>query len=213
MRSFLKVSLLSALTLALPTVLAGQVRVGVRGGLSIATLGGDDAGDVDSRTGLNVGGFLNVPVAGIVGVQLGAGFTEKGSQETELGVDWEFALDYFEVPLLLTLSPPMTGNVGFHFLIGPALSFRASCTASGRQGGVQVSLDCKHPDIGAPLKSFDLGAMAGVGLEIGVASNISLVIDGFYNLGLTKIDDSGVDDDVKNRALSVLAGLSFSLGG
>ncbi len=50
------------------------------------------------------------------------------------------------------------------------------------------------------------------GLDIGLTGNVSLVLDGFYNLGLTKIDDSGVNDDVKNRAFSILAGLSFAVG-
>ena len=55
--------------------------------------------------------------------------------------------------------------------------------------------------------------MVGAGLDIGLTRNVSLVLDGFYNLGVTKIDDSGVNDDVKNRAFSILTGLSFSVGG
>ena len=66
---------------------------------------------------------------------------------------------------------------------------------------------------GAGLKSIDLGAMVGAGLEIGLTESVFLVLDGLYNLGLTKMGDSGLDDDVKNRAFSFLAGLSFPLGG
>ena len=55
--------------------------------------------------------------------------------------------------------------------------------------------------------------MVGAGLDIGLTGNVSVVLEGFYNLGLTKIDDSGVDDDTKNWAFSILAGLSFSVGG
>ena len=51
------------------------------------------------------------------------------------------------------------------------------------------------------------------GLDIGLTGNVSLVLDGFYNLGVKKIDDSGIDDDTKNRAFSILAGLSFSVSG
>ena len=69
------------------------------------------------------------------------------------------------------------------------------------------------PQFDVPLKSVDLGAMVGAGLDIGLTGNVSVVLEGFYNLGLTKIDDSGVDDDTKNWAFSILAGLSFSVGG
>lgn len=43
-----------------------------------------------------------------------------------------------------------------------------------------------------------------------MAPKTSLVVELFYDLGLTMIDDTG--DDVKNRAFSILAGLSFKLG-
>ena len=121
------------------------------------------------------------------------------------------AINYIEIPLLLTLSPPTTGNVGFNFFVGPALSFKTSCDASVSEDGVTVNFACAVADL--PLKSFDLGAMVGAGLEFGLTESASLVFDLFYNLGLTKIDNSGVDDDTKNRAFSILAGVSFPVGG
>ncbi len=213
MRFPLKAVLVTALFMTLPTVVAGQAGVGFRGGLSLATLGGDDVEDVDSRTGLNIGGFVNIPLSDVVGLQIGAGFVQKGAEETEFGVKFQIAVDYLEIPVLLTLSPPTSGNVGFNFYIGPALGFKTSCNVSGSEDGVTVSFDCDDPDFEADLKSVDFGAMVGAGLDIGLTDNVSLVVEGFYNFGLTKIDDSGVDDDVKNRAFSLLAGLSFSVGG
>ena len=210
MRFSLKTVLVTALFMAMPAVAAGQSTVGFRGGLSLASLGGDDVGDIGTRTALSFGGFFNVPVSDVLGVQVGAGFVQKGAEETELGVNIEFELGYVEIPLLLTLSPPTTGNVGFNFFVGPALGFKTGSDASVSQGGVTVSDD---PSLALPLKSFDLGAMVGAGLDIGLTGNVSLILDGFYNLGLTKIDDSGLNDDVKNRAFSILTGLSFSVGG
>ena len=197
--------------MTLPVVAAGQSTFGIRGGLSIASFGGDDAGDPASRKGFSIGGFFNVPLSGTIGVEVGAGFVQKGATETELGVETELAINYIEIPLLLTLSPPTTGNVGFNFFVGPALSFKTSCDASVSEDGVTVNFACAVADL--PLKSFDLGAMVGAGLEFGLTESASLVFDLFYNLGLTKIDNSGVDDDTKNRAFSILAGVSFPVGG
>lgn len=213
MRSQLNAVLVTALLMAPPTAVAGQTTLGFRGGLSLATLGGDDIESIDSRTGLNIGGFVNIPLSDVLGLQIGAGFAQKGFSETELGVDVSFEVDYIEIPLLLTLSPPTTGNVGFNFFIGPALGFKASCNVTGSEDGVTVSVDCDDPDFELDLKSVDFGAMVGAGLDIGLTDNVALIIEGFYNLGLNKIDDSGDDDDVKNRAFSLLAGLSFSVGG
>ncbi len=211
MRSSVKTVLITALLILLPAVAAGQSTVGFRGGLSLASLGGDDAVDLDSRTGLSFGGFFNVPVSDMLGVQVGAGFVQKGAKETELGIDLEFELGYIEIPLLLTLSPPTSGNVGFTFSVGPAVGFKTGCEFSASDAGVTVELDCDDPSIDLDLKSFDVGAMVGAGLDIGLTESISLHLDAFYNFGFTKIDDSGVDDDVKNRAFSILAGLSFPL--
>ena len=213
MRSLLRTVLVAAFLMAPPAVLAGQSSLGFRGGLSLASLGGDDAGDLDTKKGFSFGGFLNVPVSSVLAVQVGAGFAQKGATETEEGFGLDFTLSYIEIPLLLTLSPSTSGNVGFHFFIGPALAFKASCTVGASQAGVTVEFDCDDPQVDAPLKSIDLGAMVGAGLEIGLTESVFLVLDGLYNLGLTKMDDSGFDDDTKNRAFSFLAGLSFPLGG
>jgi hypothetical protein len=211
MRSLLRTVLVAAFLMAPPAVLAGQSSLGFRGGLSLASLGGDDAGDIDTKKGFSFGGFLNVPVSSVLAVQVGAGFTQKGATETEYGVGVDYAVSYIETPLLLTLSPSTSGNVGFHFFIGPALAFKASCAIGVSQAGVTVESTCSMP--GAGLKSIDLGAMVGAGLEIGLTESVFLVLDGLYNLGLTKMGDGGLDDDVKNRAFSFLAGLSFPLGG
>ena len=213
MRFSLKVVLVTVLFMALPAVAAGQSTVGFLGGLSLATLGGDDAVDLDSRTGLRFGGFFKVPISDVLGVQVGAGFVQKGASETELGVDLELKLGYIEIPLLLTLSPSTNGNVGFTFSVGPAVGFKTGCKFSATDAGVTVEADCDDSFVDFDLKSFEVGAMVGAGLDIGLTDSVSLVLDGFYNFGLTKIDDSGVNDDTKNRAFSILAGLSFSVGG
>ncbi len=212
MRFPLKAVLVTAFLMTLPTVVAAQVNVGFRGGLSLASLGGDDAEDLDSTKGLNIGGFVNVPLSDVVGLQFGASFVQKGTEETEAGVKFELGIDYLEIPVLLTLSPRTTGNVGFNFFFGPAVAFKTGCSVSGSEGGVKVSVDCDDPDFEADLKSVDFGAMVGAGLDISVTDNVSVVVEGFYNLGLTNIDDSGDDNNVKNRAFSLLAGLSFSVG-
>ena len=103
--------------------------------------------------------------------------------------------------------------MGFTFSVGPAVGFNTSCNISLSDVGVTVELDCDDPMSEMDLKSFEVGAMVGAGLEIGLTENVSLVFDGLYNLGLTTTSDSGIVDDTKKRAFSILAGASFSVGG
>ena len=55
--------------------------------------------------------------------------------------------------------------------------------------------------------------MVGAGLEFDLSGSTSILLDVFYNLGLTKIDGSGVNDDTKNRAFYILVGASIPVGG
>ena len=152
MRSFVKIALATALVAMLPGAVSAQAELGIRGGLNFATFGGDDADDADSRTALNVGGFVTLPVSSVFGIQIGAGFTSKGAEETEDGTTVSFKLSYIEIPVLAKISVPSTGNVGLHFLAGPAISFRTSC-----------SLDAEgEEDVGLPRRVIGrVGSVAG----------------------------------------------------
>ena len=76
--------------------------------------------------------------------------------------------------------------------------------------GVTIGADCSEVGGSDPVKKTDFGAMVGAGLDFSMAPKTSLVVELFYDLGLATIDDTG--DDLKNRAFSILAGLSFKLG-
>jgi len=208
--------LLTAFLTTLPTILAAQASVGVRGGLSLANVSSssDDIESLGTTQGMNIGGFVNIPLSGVASLQLGAGFVQKGAEESESGATVKIGIDYLEIPLLLMLSPSTTGSVGFNFFVGPAVSFKTGCTLSASIQGIEMNFDCDDPDVDAQLKSIDFGAMIGAGLDIAVSDAASVVLQGFYNLGVTNLDDSGIDtEEAKHRAFSILAGLSFTVGG
>ena len=214
MRSFVRIALATALVTMLPGAVSAQAELGFRGGINFATLAGDDIDDASSLTKLNVGGFVTLPVSSVFGIQIGAGFTSKGAEDTEDGTTVSFNLSYIEIPVLAKISVPSTGNVGLHFLAGPAISFRTGCSIDAEGGGVSLSVDCDDTGVFDPLeiKKTDFGALVGAGLDFSLAPNTSLLVELMYNLGLTQVSDSGVDDDVKNRVFSIVAGLSFKLG-
>ena len=72
-----------------------------------------------------------------------------------------------------------------------------------------MSVDCA--DIGADVKSVDMGVMALAGLDIQAGSG-SVIVDVAYDLGLTNINSTSDGGSIKNRTLYVMAGYQIPLG-
>ncbi len=223
MRPSLKMVLVPALLIALPAISSGQ-SIGIRGGLSIASVGGNDAADTGSTNGVSVVAFYNMPLPGILGAQIGVGFTQRGFTRTVFGVTPEgriapadssvestVDLSYADIPLLLTLSPVSFGNLGFNLSTGLVLSLMTGCSVTFSDDSVSTTFACTKREARLKTSTLDVGVMVGAGMELGLTGNASLLLDVFYNLGLSKVDRSGVDDDIKNRTLSILVGASFAV--
>ena len=183
---------------------AAQSRFGLRAGVNFAKLTGDDInGDAIERlTGFVGGGFLETPVSrDIVNLHLGLQYSQKGFETEALGSEASVKLDYLEVPALLAVIVPGSGTTDFRLYVGPTFSYRVKCSGTA----LGFSSNCDNDD---SLKKFDLGGDAGAGLAFAIGSG-TLLVDGFYNFGLTTIDNSSSSDDVRNEVFSVTAGIIF----
>lgn len=191
----------------LPSTLAGQgVSVGVSGGLSLANLRGDDVmGDLSTRTGFNIGGFVDFPLGGIVFLAPGLAYVQKGA-EVRSGPVEEFAIDYLEIPLLLRVAASDRAPFGIDLLLGPTFAFQVRCDAV--VAGSSVSCD----DDTALSKTFDLGAAFGVGVSYAFSPGMALLATALWDLGLTSIDESPQDRDVKNETILLNLGVAWRLG-
>ncbi|MFW6224539.1 MAG: porin family protein, partial [Bacteroidota bacterium] len=97
-----------------------QINYGIKGGLNLANLGGEDVEDTDMRTGFHLGGFLELSLLGIVAVEGGAYFSQKGYQSDDGNeVVFKNISTYIDVPVVAKFSPlPL-----IHFYAGPQASF------------------------------------------------------------------------------------------
>ena len=186
---------------------AGQTLLSFRGGASLSTFAGADANDVDSRTGLNIGAALTFAVSGNLGVQVGAAYIQKGSKAAVQAIRTKTALNYIDIPVLLRIGIPKAVGISPHVLVGPTVSMKVVCTLHLYSPSVTSSKPCSEGD--AHFKSIDVGATAGIGLDIARSRSMSVTVDVMHNLGLTSIDESGDALDVKNRAWSLLAGVEI----
>jgi hypothetical protein len=181
---------------------AGAQGFGVSGGLSLSDFSGDDVGDPDSRTGVNVGAFLDFALGDIIFFDPGLYYIQKGAESEGVG-DETFALDYLELPLLLRIAISPERTFGFNAYLGPTLAYNLSCEASVGS----ISVDCDES--GADVKNFDFGAAFGAGLSYEMSPGMALLATGIWDLGLTSIDDSGDELDFKNEAILLSVGLLF----
>lgn len=196
-----------AVILTLPGSLAAQVALGGGAGVTFSNFTGDDAEDLDNRTGFYVGGSLTFPLGGIVGLGTGAYYVQKGAQESSDLGEASIELAYLEVPVLLQVQATRPERpVGVGLFLGPSFSFNLSC--DGTPGAIiEFSGDCSDD-----VKSFELGALFGAGLSFAAGQSATISINGGLDLGLTSIDDVG-DDDRKNQAYFLGVGLSVPVGG
>jgi opacity protein-like surface antigen len=212
MRKFAVLAIGCALLFLSPPTLSGQTSLGFHGGLSMATLDGSGLEDMDPgyRNGFGLGAFLEVAISDKLSIQPELLYLQKGASESSDGVDITFGVDFVEIPVLLRIDVPTDGSIAPYFLIGPAIGFKTGCEISAEGDGLEINVDCDEAE--ATIKSMDFGGVAGAGLSIAAGSG-NIHLGARYNYGLMSLDDSDLDEDVKSRAFSFLAGYSFPLGG
>lgn len=195
--------LVLAAILVAPGLLEAQVGLGPGAGVTFSKLTGDDveSGDVDTKTGFFVGASLGVPLGGIVGLNTGVYYVQKGANEGG-GGDNSLDLTYLEIPALLEVQ--VTGPerpVGVGLFLGPSFGFNLSCE------------DFDGEDCGDNAKSLDLGALFGAGLAFRAGESATIAVNAGLDLGLTSVDDSSDNLDIKNQAYFIGVGVSWLVGG
>jgi len=183
-----------------------QTRFGPMGGVAVSNFHGADVGSgVNSRTSFAVGAFATFGISKNFAVEPQAFYIEKGATvDVGGGVTGTFKVHYIEVPLLFKLVFPMEGKITPNLFAGPAVAFRTTCKLQADSAGVTSEANCS--DVGAAIKSTDFIAAFGAGVDIG-----PVAIQGRYDLGLTKIDDTSSPADVKNKTWLFTAGLRLPL--
>jgi hypothetical protein len=185
---------------------AKRPRFGVVGGLNFAKWTGDDVGSgAETRTGFHAGGVITVDLSPSLGIQSGLVYSQEGtSADFGGGVTGKIQMDYLQIPVYLKLQTTLQGSTPLrpHLYAGPALGVRVRCRVEASSGGTSASADCN--DSGLDTKSTEFGAHFGGGVDIG-----RFTIGGRYQLGLSSIDDSGADADVKNSVFAITAGYRF----
>ncbi len=191
----------------------GLTAKGFKFGLNMANVSGSDADilvdEISSLSGGNAsksqlvgfafGGFMTYNFSPTVAFQPEFLYSMKGFTLSLEGVDVDFKIDYFEVPLL------------FKFTFGSSTT--KPCLFAGPAVGVLVSAKLKAAGLSVDAKelwkSTDLGIVFGGGIDFPMGSGV-MTLDGRYTMGMSKIPDSGpVSIDMKNTNISFMLGYGF----
>ena len=231
MKRIMILSVLGALLISLPALAAtDRPIVSARLGVNISNLRGDDVRELslegrdnlDSRTGLLFGGYLEYPfLRPGVSVLTGLAYSARGGTETaryceggmclDLDLSWRF--NYLEVPLVVKMRFP-AGAVEPYAFAGPTFAMKL---------GSEVEIDYRlgHDVLDLEdVKGFDTGLVLGGGVAMPFGL-FEVSIEGQYSLGLMSIGPMRMEntppevpafgEDVKHGGFSITLGFGFQI--
>ncbi|HEX5172207.1 MAG TPA: porin family protein [Cyclobacteriaceae bacterium] len=173
--------------------LAQGISGGLKGGLNLANLNGDDVSNTDMKIAYHIGGYVNVAFSEALSVQPELLFNSVGAKASEDGYDGKYNINYISVPVMLIYS---FGN--FNIQAGPQVGFLMSAKLKVEGGGDSQEIDYKDY-----LKSTDFGFNLGLGANFGKLNAAAR-----YCIGLSNIADDD-NADVKNGVIQLSLGVKL----
>jgi len=190
-----RVSLVILAFIALATTGTAQIKYGAKAGVNLAKLTGKSDGEsdnLDTKTGLHIGGLVEIPVSEKFSVMPELNFDQWGGQMDESGITAKLNLSYLNIPVLAKFN---AGGLGIY--AGPQIGFLMSA---------KIKVEDEDEDIKDSFKGTDFGAVFGA--EYNFAYGI--FVTARYNLGLSKISEESDDDNyAKNSAITFGVGIKF----
>jgi Outer membrane protein beta-barrel domain len=186
-------SLVSVVGLASAQV---QFSVGLKGGPNFSKLNVEQspAENFKNRAGFHGGAFMLVKISKI-GIQPEVLFSRQGSKFSLSGSNLSSNFDYVNIPVMIKLYTV----AGINLQLGPQIGFLASAGGKAISNTGNGTAITNSKDL---YKKSDLSAAFGVGWDL----PFGLMLEGRYNLGLSKIQDNPDLDATKNQVIQVSLG-------
>ena len=159
---------------AFTSVNAQEVTFGVKAGVNLASIAGDDTDGVSSLTSFHIGGVAEISFSDKFSFQPELLYSAQGYSYDSFDVK----LDYINIPLLAK------------YYVAEGFSIEA-----GPQVGFLMSAKAEDEDV----KDFVSGIDFGLGIGVGYKMDSGLNFAARYNLGLSNINDGEGSDDFKNQ--------------
>jgi len=206
------------ISFALPAFSQSYTPFGIKGGLNIANIQGDDWGESDPLVGACVGIFTSIGINDVFSLQPEVLFTMKGAKTDYspyfLLIEKD-TLYYIEFPFLAKFTLPNESNVHLSLYGGLSLGFLLGTKYELK--GVDailvanmlgVNTEGTFEDLGLNTSPFELGFVFGAGISHDLTKG-AFIVDMRYNIGMTDILDVTPAFDAKNGVFSIMTGYAF----
>ena len=197
-----KPGVIAVLLLLVPGIYSQNISLGVHTGLNFAGASITPAQTTGSRTGIIIGGLIDIAVSNDLSLAPGLQFISKGASSTESGATSTTSLNCLEIPVL-AMYKFKAGEFIPHIFAGPNFAFILSANSEVSGGGSSSS-----SDVSSSFSTFDMGVMFGTGSEFKLSSATGIYLDMAYSFGLSNISKEN-SVSIKNNGLRVTAGMKF----
>ena len=184
---------------------ASKVKFGAKGGVNLANIVGDDAGDANMFVGFNAGMFVEIPITEKLTIQPEVLYSAQGSKsEGQFDIEGDLydikatlKMNYINVPVMFKYQLAEKYSIE----AGPYVGFLVSAKVKAEVVGFGSATE----DIKDSFKSTDFGLGVGMNYEF---SDV-IFANARYQGGLTQIGDTGEGDNVKNSVFQIGLGFRF----
>lgn len=211
-----------ALLLVLLPASSAEAQFTFKGGVNLVDMFGDDVETSDRRPRLAGGMGMDLMSVGPLTLSPEVYYAQKGAENFQrrlaAGEASQVSLEYVELPVLLRVGVPLGGSRFQPYLAGgPVFAWQLDCRMEASESGVNEEcgeLLGGQDQLEEKLREFEQGLMVGAGFAFEVIRGIGAVtLDARYARGLTRLSEGGEGPEIQNRALSLLLGYRFGLGG
>jgi hypothetical protein len=179
---------------------------GLKLGLNLASFTGNDASDIDRRTGLLAGGYFEKRIGGASTFRAEMFYSQKGSHDTGTqdfeDVDITRRINYIDVPLTIKIHPPEIRPLNIFVIGGLNPSFKISGEETITGANINTTNDIEN------LKTLDLGYVVGWGV-FWVKGTHRTTLEMRFVQSLDSIYENNQFRDVKNSTISFIIGTNF----
>ena len=201
----MKKTLVLAALLAAGTVPVQAQGLEFSGGVNFAKLSGADIQNAAQNLGMNFGIDLVIPV-GPIGLNLGGGWSQKGSEVAEAASTTLLDLSYIEVPVHVRVPLVGAGPIRLNLILGPTIGINTGCELTVDAGTTQKCADAAD---GFSVNQLDWSGAAGLGVSFRLGGLAYAGADLKYALGFTSIDEG--TQDLKNKAFTLEGHFGFDV--
>lgn len=181
--------------------------LGPKGGATFTSFHGDDALDVNRRSGWTAGIYTHVSLLEFIAIQPEFLIHQKGATSYQSSSKNEIRLNYFTVPVLLKLRVPIAETFYPNVFAGPNFSYRLSgtYTSTDTENGEKREVNIDE------VRRSDTGGIIGAGIDL-EGRNVLFTLDARFGFGFNDLGDDTYYLNLRNNDITIMAGIGFRVG-